>query len=79
MKRSINEHKLVPPHRIINDEEKQKLLIDFKVRLKNLPKISIKDPVVKTLKDAKVGDVVEIKRRSVTAGESMYYRVIIND
>jgi DNA-directed RNA polymerase subunit H len=79
LKKSVNDHKLVPAHRIIEDEAKKKLLEKYKIKLKNLPKISIKDPVVKTLKDAKVGDVVEIKRSSTTAGEAIYYRVIIND
>ena len=77
-KRSILEHELVPQHRIISEEEKAKLLEKYKISLKNLPKISIKDPVVKLLKDAKVGDVVEIERKSTTAGKTKYYRVIIN-
>ncbi len=77
-KKSILEHELVPKHRILSEEEKQKLLEKYNISLKNLPKISIKDPVVKLLNDAKVGDVIEITRKSPTAGTTKYYRVIIN-
>ena len=76
-KKSIIEHVLVPAHRIINAEEKEKLLEKYHIKAKNLPRISIKDPVVKTLGEVSVGDVVEIKRSSVTAGEAIYYRVIV--
>ena len=78
-KKSIIEHVLVPPHRKINDDEKEELLTKFQIKAKNLPKISIKDPVIKTMEDVKAGDVIEIKRKSTTAGETIYYRVIIND
>lgn len=71
-------HNLVPEHRILNDEEKQKLLNKFDIKLIQLPKINLKDPVVKLIK-AKVGDVLEIKRNSSTAGESNYYRVVISE
>lgn len=75
-KKSITEHNLVPKHRLINAEEKQELLNKYNVKLKQLPRINIKDPVVKTISGIKVGDIVEIKRKSVTAGESLYYRVV---
>jgi len=77
-KKPIINHKLVPPHRIITDEEKQKLLEKYDIGAKQLPKISIKDAAVQSLDEAKPGDVVEIKRSSTTAGTAVYYRVIIN-
>lgn len=75
---TILTHVLVPEHRILNNEEKQELLNKFDIKLIQLPKISFKDPVVKIIK-AKVGDVLEIKRKSSTAGESNYYRVVISE
>jgi DNA-directed RNA polymerase subunit H len=72
-------HVLVPDHRILKSEEKKELLGKYDIKLKQLPRVSIKDPIVKTLTDAKPGDVVEIIRSSVTAGKAVYYRVIIND
>ena len=79
LKKSVNEHFLVPKHRLLTNDEKGQVLEKFKVKLKQLPKISIKDPVVKTIIDAKIGDIVEITRNSVTAGEAIYYMVIINE
>ncbi len=76
---STLEHDLVPLHELISDEEKEKLLEKYNIRLKQLPRISINDPVIKTIPDAKVGDVVKITRSSVTAGKAIYYRVIVND
>ncbi len=69
-------HVLVPSHRLLSDEEKEELLNRLNIKLKNLPFIHLKDPAIKGL-GGKVGDVVEIKRKSVTAGESIYYRVIV--
>lgn len=76
VKKSIMSHVLVPAHRLLNDEEKKAVLDKFGIKAKQLPKVSIKDPVVKLIDDAKPGDVLEIKRSSTTAGESIYYRVI---
>lgn len=45
-------------------------------KLNQFPKILKSDPVVGTLK-AKPGDLVKIIRKSDTAKESIYYRVVI--
>jgi len=66
----------VPKHVIINDEEKHELLDKYKITIKQLPRISINDPVIKNL-GGKVGDVIKIVRNSPVAGESIYYRVVI--
>ncbi len=42
---------------------------------KQLPKISTTDAVIKKLK-AKEGEVIKIKRNSLTAGTSFYYRIV---
>jgi len=74
----IFEHILVPKHLLLSPEEIINLLKKFNVNLNQLPKISIKDPAVKTL-NAKHGDVVKILRKSDTAGISEFYRVIIGE
>lgn len=78
MEREINilKSELVPEHIILQEEEKQKLLEQYNITVKQLPKIFSSDPVVKTLK-AKIGDVLKIIRKSVTAGTSVYYRVVV--
>ncbi len=71
----VNE--LVPKHEILSEEEKKKLLEKFNISLKQLPRILITDPCVKAL-GAKVGDVIKITRKSPTAGEYFYYRVVVD-
>ena len=73
----IEEHSLVPKHTKLSDKEKKDLLEKYQITWMQLPKISIKDPVAKNL-NAKVGDVLKIVRRSATAGESIFYRCVIN-
>ena len=43
-----------------------------------LPKILESDPPVKEIK-ARPGDVLEIKRKSQVAGQSIYYRLVVSD
>lgn len=71
----ISKHDLVPKHIILNDKEKEELFKKYGITLKQLPRISVTDPVIKTL-DGKPGNVVKIIRKSPTAGETLYYRVI---
>lgn len=68
---------MVPKHVKINDSEKEKLLKDYNVKLKQLPKILKNDPAIKEL-DVKPGEIIKIIRKSQTAGECMFYRVVAN-
>lgn len=74
---SILEHELVPRHEILGEREVAELLNTYKIQREQLPKIKISDPVIKELKDAEVGDVVRIRRKSRTAGKSISYRLVI--
>ena len=75
MKADILQHKLVPEHTILSEEEAQKVLDDLNVRLDQIPKILPTDPVVKAI-DANVGDILKITRKSDTAGIFVAYRVV---
>jgi len=74
----ITKHELVPEHIILSAEEKKKLLKELKIKLSDLPRIKVNDPAIKHL-NPKPGDVVKIIRRSPTAGEYVYYRVVVED
>jgi len=73
----ITNHLLVPKHTIVSDKEKKEILEKHKVTLEELPKILKTDAAIKDLKP-KNGDVVKIVRKSPTAGESLFYRVVVS-
>ena len=75
-KLEVDKHQLVPKHVLITEREKEELLQKYGIALRQLPRISIEDPAIKDL-NGKIGDVVKILRKSHTAGESIYYRVIV--
>ena len=77
MKKLIK-HDLVPEHIKLSEKEKEKILKDHNITIKELPRILKDDPAIKHL-NAKVGDVIKIKRKSRTAGESIYYRVVSDE
>ena len=72
----ITKHELVPKHELLNEKEKEQLLKQYGITLKQLPRILQTDPMVKVL-NAKVGDVIKITRKSETAGDAFYYRVVV--
>lgn len=74
---NIEEHELVPKHIKLTEEEKNKLLNELNISLRQLPMILASDPMAKKL-DAKPGDIIKIIRKSPTAKESIYYRVVVH-
>lgn len=75
MKVDILQHDLVPGHTILSEEEAQKVFEEQDVRPDQVPKILPDDPVVKAI-DAKVGDLIKITRKSMTAGIFVSYRIV---
>jgi len=74
---NVLDHSLVPPHRILNAGELD--IVKKKYNISNimmLPEMSRFDPVAQVL-FIRPGQVVEIKRPSKTAIESLYYRVCV--
>ena len=72
----ISQHVLVPKHELLSESEKEKVLKELGIELRQLPKIKVKDPAIRHL-NAKPGDVVKITRKSPVAGEIIYYRSVI--
>ncbi len=73
---NILEHELVPKHEVLSKEEKEEVLKRFNITTDQLPKILSSDSVLQYIK-AKPGDVIKITRKSQTAGETVYYRVVV--
>jgi len=74
---NVSKHVLVPKHKKLADSEKKELLEHFNISEMDLPKISVEDAAITEMK-LKPGDVVKVTRQSSTAGESFYYRVVVN-
>ncbi|MEM5833619.1 MAG: DNA-directed RNA polymerase subunit H [Candidatus Aenigmatarchaeota archaeon] len=68
-------HFLSPKYSILSENEKEELLKKYNVKLSQLPKIFVDDPVVKAL-GAKVGDIIKIER-NILGIRSIYYRVVV--
>lgn len=72
----ITDHEAVPDHRILDEEEVEEILEKYDADKDDLPKIERTDAALKQ-KDPEVGDIVEIRRDSPTAGKTTYYRLVI--
>jgi len=73
---NIFDHTLVPKHEIMRQEEKQKLLDEYRVKPYQLPRIKASDPAAKAI-GARPGDIVRIIRDSPTAGKYIAYRYVV--
>ncbi|MCE4601427.1 MAG: DNA-directed RNA polymerase subunit H [Desulfurococcales archaeon] len=74
--KKILEHELVPKHEVLSFEEATEVLRRLGIAPNRLPSISVNDPIVQLL-GAKPGDIIRITRRSPTAGEAVYYRIVV--
>ena len=73
---NILKHELVPEHIVLKEEDRRQLLEKLGIKAQQLPKILTNDPAVKAI-NAKEGDVIKIVRKSATAGETVYYRIVM--
>ena len=71
----ILKHEFVPSHEILPKKDAKDLLDSLGVEKESLPKIFFADPVAKKL-EAKPGDLLKITRKSETAGQTVYYRLV---
>ena len=72
----VPNHVYVPKHEIITKKEAQKVLDDFNCKPTELPLIFVTDPAIVGL-GVKPGDMIKITRKSGTAGQSIYYRYVV--
>ena len=71
------QHFLVPQHIKLSDEQKMEVLNKYNISLKQMPMIRTNDPVLKDM-GAKVNDLILVRRNSITAKETEYYRVVVD-
>ncbi len=73
---NIFSHELVPEHRVLSPEEAREVLERYRVEPHQLPWIRASDPAVIAI-GAEPGDIIEIRRKSATAGEAIFYRYVV--
>ena len=72
----VPDHVYVPKHEIMSKKEAQKVLEQFNCKPTELPLIFVTDPAILGL-GVKPGDMIKITRKSGTAGQSIYYRYVV--
>jgi DNA-directed RNA polymerase subunit H len=72
----VTDHVLVPKHEILSADQKKDVLSKFNATEEQFPFLFSIDPVVREI-GAKPGDMVKITRVSDTAGETTYYRFVV--
>lgn len=72
---NVTKHVLVPRHRILSPQECEELLSKLKTDRGKLPAILTTDVVCRYI-GGRVGDIIEIDRKSLTSGQSLYYRAV---
>ena len=70
------DHIYVPKHEIISKKEAEEVLEKYNCQPTELPLIMANDPAIVGL-GVKPGDMIKITRNSATAGESFYYRYVV--
>lgn len=64
-------------HEVLGAEEAKKILEKYKVSEDELPRIKKEDAALVDL-DFKVGSIIRITRKSATADQAVYYRVVVD-
>lgn len=70
------EHALVPPHRVLDEDEVRQVMERYNVQPHELPELSRFDPVAMAI-GIRPGQICEILRPSKTAVSSKYYRLCV--
>ena len=69
-------HLDVPNHEIMTRKEAEGVLEKYHCKATDLPLIFVNDPAIIAI-GVKPGDMIKITRKSATAGESSYYRYVV--
>jgi DNA-directed RNA polymerase subunit H (RpoH/RPB5) len=76
----ITTHRKVPRHRILTKEERDIFLVKYHIQdvYTQMPLVDSQDMMARWI-GAKPGDILEIMRKSETAGGTPYYRLCVAD
>jgi DNA-directed RNA polymerase subunit H len=74
---NVLEHVYVPKHEIVSASDVEDVLRKYNAIPEQFPYILASDPVIKVIM-AKPGDLIKITRKSETAGETIYYRFVVD-
>ena len=74
----VPDHIYVPKHEIMTKKEAEEVLEKFHTKPTEMHLIYVTDPAIKGL-GVKPGDMIKITRKSGTAGESTYYRYVVEE
>jgi DNA-directed RNA polymerase subunit H len=72
----VPDHVYVPKHEIMTKKEAEEVLKKFNCKPTEMPLIFANDPAIIGL-GVKPGDMIRITRKSPTAGESTYFRYVV--
>ena len=72
----VPDHVYVPKHEIMTKKEAEEILKKYNCKPTELPLIFVTDPAIMGL-GVKPGDMIKITRKSPTAGQSNYYRYVV--
>jgi len=72
----IFDHELVSKHEVLTPEEREELLVKYKMQPYQLPRINAHDPAIIAV-GGKPGDIVRVIRKSPTAGKYVAYRYVV--
>jgi DNA-directed RNA polymerase subunit H len=72
----ITDHILVPKHELMAPDEAASILKKYNASPHEFPFVMSTDPAAKSI-GAKPGDFVKVTRVSETAGETVYYRYVV--
>jgi len=74
----VFQHDLVPRHILLKPNEAKAALERYHIRPFQLPYVKVSDPAARAI-GAKPGDIIKVIRKSVTAGESDFFRYVVEE